>query len=146
MDYRREMIENLRNFAAKKASLDYTATELKRLNAEMTRIQSATKDGTPVSGGTNHREDRLVNLIMAKMEIEAIRKETEAWVLNLERALSTLDDEDYRILDVLYIHPVHHGVEKLCDELGCAEESTIYRRKNRLLRRLTLLFYGVIER
>ena len=140
------MTEKLRNYAAKKKSLDFTARELERINAEMTRINSATKDGTPVSGGTNHREDRIVNLIMAKQEILDIRKETESWVYNLETALGAMEDEEYHILDVMYINPVRGGVDMLCNELGCEEPSTVYRKKNRALKHLTMYYYGVLER
>lgn len=140
------MIDKLRNYAARKASLDFTAKELERIDAEMTRINSATKEDAPVSGGENHAEDRLVNLIMSKMEIEAIRKETEAWVLNLDRAFRTLDEDEQHILDLMYIHPVRGAAEQLREEYGVYEESTIYRRRNRAIRRLTYLYYGVLER
>lgn len=129
----------------RKKSLEFTKRELERINAEMTRIQSATKDGTPVSGGTNHREDRLVNLIMAKMDIEAIRKETDAWLFNMDKALAELDADEYRILDAMYIHPIHNAVDKLAMEFY-EDRATVYRRKDRAIRRLTYLFYGVLER
>ena len=145
-DYKREMIEKLRNYSARKASLDFTAKELERINAEMTRIGSSLKDTTPVSGGENHTEDRMASLITEKMELEAIRRETESWVQNLERALNTLDIDDRHIVDAMYINPVRGAAEQLCSEYGLYEESSIYRRRNRVLRRLTFLFYGAVER
>ena len=42
------MIDKLRNYASRKASLEFTARELERLNAEMTRIQTSVKDEAPV--------------------------------------------------------------------------------------------------
>lgn len=140
------MIDKLRNYASRKASLEFTAKELERLNAEMTRIQSSMKDEAPVSGGENHAEDRLVNLIMKKCEIEAIRKETEAWVLNLERALNTLADDERHIIEVMCIDQVRGAAEQLCVEFGEVDERTIYRRRNRALRHLTVMYYGALER
>lgn len=140
------MIDKLRNYAARKASLDFTAKELERIDAEMTRINSATKEDAPVSGGENHAEDRLVNLIMSKMEIEAIRKETEAWVLNLDRALNALDKDERRIIDVMCINGIRGAAAQLCGEFGEVDERTIYRRRNSALRHLTILYYGAIER
>lgn len=140
------MIDKLRNYASRKASLEFTAKELERLNAEMTRIQSSMKDEAPVSGGTNHTEDRLVNLIMKKCEIEAIRKETEAWVLNLERALAALDADERHIIEVMCIEQIRGAVEQLCNDFGEVDERTIYRRRNRALRHLTVLYYGALER
>ncbi len=139
------MAERLRNYSARKKSLDFTKRELARINAEMTHIQGALKDGTPVSGGTNQREERLVNLIMAKMDIEAIRKETSAWLFNMEKAIAELDEDEHHILDMMYINPTHNAVDKLCMEYF-EDKSTIYRRKDRALRHLTYLFYGVLER
>ena len=140
------MIDKLRNYASRKASLEFTARELERIDAEMTRIQSSMKDEAPVSGSENHAEDRLVNLIMKKCEIEAIRRETEAWVLNLERALAALDADERHIIEVMCIEQVRGAAEQLCDELGIFETSTIYRKRNRALRHLTILFYGGVER
>lgn len=146
MNYQREMVDRLRIYAARKKSLDFTAQEIRRIDSMMTSIQSATKDGTPVSGGTNQREDRLINCIMEKVELENLRKDTEAWIKNMDKALSTLETDDYRILDVLYIHPVIGGIEKLCSYFGTVDPSTIYRRKNRIIRQLTYIFYGAVER
>lgn len=146
MDYKREMIDKLRNYQSRRASLEFTAKELERLDAEMTRIQSSMKDTAPVSGGENHTEDRLVNLIMKKMEIESIRRETEAWVLNLERALAALDEDERHIITVMCIESVRGAVEQLCNEFGEVDERTIYRKRNRALRHLTILYYGAIER
>ena len=139
------MAERLRNYGLRKKSLDFTKRELERINAEMTRIQSATKDGTPVSGGTNHREDRLVNLIMAKVEVEAVRKETSSWLYNMDKALSELDADERHILDVVYVSPVNNAIDQLSREFGF-DKSTVHRKKERALRNLTLMFYGIVER
>ncbi len=139
------MAERLRNYGLRKKSLDFTKRELERINAEMTRIQSATKDGTPVSGGTNHREDRLVNLIMAKVEVEAVRKETSSWLYNMDKALSELDADERHILDVVYVSPVNNAIDQLSREFG-VDKSTVHRKKERALRNLTLMFYGIVER
>lgn len=139
------MIEKLRIYADKKESIRNTAEEIQRLESEITSIRSATKDGTPVSGGTNHREDRLVNNIVARQEIASTRRQTIAWVQGMDAALSKLDQEDYHIIDVLYIHPVRGGIDQLCEEFCVAEPTTIYRRKNKIIRRLTFLLYGIPE-
>ena len=144
-DYKREMIERLKTLEARKASLEFTARELDRINSEMTRIQSALKDTTPVSGGESKSEDRLVGLIMAKMELEQIRRETDSYVTDMEKALNSLESEDFYVLDVMFIHKRPDALDQLATSLG-VDKSTVHRKKDRAIRNLTRLFYGVLER
>ncbi len=140
------MIDRLRTFASRKQSLDYLSRELERIDSEMTRIGSALKDTTPVSGGENKSEERLVNLIMQKAELEQIRNETESWLFDMQKALSELNEDDYHIIDVLYLQQLPGAYDKLCEDFGLFDRTTIYRRRNRIIRHLTLTFYGVTER
>lgn len=140
------MIDRLRSYSARKKSIENITSEIERINAEMTRIQSSVKDEPPVSGGENHTEDRLVNLIMAKMEYEAIRAETESWVADMDKAIEELTDGERHIVELLYLHPVPGAYEQLCNDFDICDRATIYRRRNRILRHLTLTFYGVTER
>lgn len=144
MDWKREAIDKLKCYEAKRTSLERAREELRRLEDDMTRIRSATTDGTPVSGGTSTREDAIVNNITRREELKVAMREATAWVKIVDGGLAVLDDEERHILDRLYIHRAMENVERLCDELH-VEVATVYRRRDKALRHFTLALYGVVE-
>ena len=145
MDYKREAADKLRQYTARQSSLDRTAEELLRLEAEFTRIRSAGVDATPVAGGTNTREDRLVNNIAQRAELRAARQDTERWLRIMDSALAELTEEERLILTRFYIHRGRGAADRLGEELHL-ERAQVYNRKNAALKRFTLLLYGVTER
>ena len=144
MDWKREAIDKLKCYEAKKTSIDRTAEEILRLEDDTTRIRSATTDSTPVSGGTSTREDMLVNNISRREELHLARKDAIRWVKLVDGALGVLDEEERLVLDRFYIHRGGGNMERLCGELG-VEKSAIYRRRDSALRHFTLALYGVTE-
>ena len=110
----------------------------------MTRIRSATTDGTPVSGGTSTREDAMVNNIARREELKLAMKEARAWVKIVDSGLAVLDEEERHILDRFYIHRDKGNVERLCDELHL-EKTRVYELKDKALRHFTMALYGVVE-
>lgn len=145
MDYKREAAEKLRDYEARKHSLERTEEELRRLEAERSRIRSALTDSTPVSGGTNSREEWLVNNIAQHEETVLAREDTLRWIRLMDSALSELTEEERLILTRFYIQRDRGAADRLCGELHL-ERSQVYARKNAALRRFTLLLYGVTER
>ena len=76
MDWKKESITNLKQYAMRKSSLERTAEEIRRLESDAARIRSATADGTPVQGGISTREDALINNIALRQELEWAREGT----------------------------------------------------------------------
>lgn len=144
MDWKREAADKLKCYEAKRTSLDRAQAELRRLEDDMTRIRSATTDGTPVSGGTSTREDAMVNNIARREELKLAMKEARAWVKIVDSGLAVLDEEERHILDRFYIHRDKGNVERLCDELHL-EKTRVYELKDKALRHFTLALYGVVE-
>lgn len=144
MDWKREAADKLKCYEAKRTSLDRAQAELRRLEDDMTRIRSATTDGTPVSGGTSTREDAMVNNIAQREELKLAMKEATAWVKIVDGGLAVLDEEERHILDRFYIHRAKGNVERLCDELHL-EKTRVYELKDKALRHFTLALYGVVE-
>ena len=145
MDWKKEAIYNLKQYALRQSSLDRTADEIRRLESDATRIRSATADGTPVQGGISTREDALINNIALRQELEWAREDTLQWLKGMDDALGQLTYEDRLVLDRFYIHRATGNVERLCDELH-VEKPTAYRRRDAALHRFTLVRYGVTER
>jgi len=144
MDWKREAADKLRVYQARKDSLASIAEEIKRLTDEATSIRSATTDGTPVSGGSSTREDRLVNSIAKRQELQLTYKITRSLVKQVDTALAALDEEEQLVLDRFYIHRAKGNVQRLCDEL-CVEQSSAYRRRDSALRHFTIALYGMVE-
>ena len=115
MDWTHEIKDDLRSYSARKASIQNTSDELERLQAELYGIKSAMTDGTPVSGGTNRREDRLLNLIVKKGKLEGAQKCTRDWVRIMDRALAELSTEEFELLDKLYIHGAKGSADRLAE-------------------------------
>ena len=141
MDWTHEIKDDLRSYAARKASIQNVAEELERLEAEFTGIKSATSDGTPVSGGTNHREDRLLNNIVKRGKLAGVQKSTIDWVRIMDRALKQLSTEEFDLLDKLYIHGYRGSADRIAEEMN-VEVRTVWRQSRSALAHLAYAMYG----
>ena len=144
MNWKYEAVDKLKCYEAKQTSMERAREEMRRLEDDMTRIRSATTDGTPVSGGTSIREDAMVNNITRRGELKVAMREAAAWVKIVDGGLAVLDEEERHILDRFYIHRAKGNVERLCDELHL-EKTRVYELKDKALRHFTLALYGVVE-
>ena len=141
MDWTHEIKDDLRNYSARKASIQNVAEELERLEAEFTGIKSATSDGMPVSGGTNHRKDRLLNNIVKRGKLTGVQKSTIDWVRIMDRALKQLSVEEFDLLDRLYIHGSRGSADRIAEELNI-EVRTVWRQSRSALAHLAYAMYG----
>ncbi|WP_298029713.1 DUF1492 domain-containing protein [uncultured Dysosmobacter sp.] len=144
MNWKREAIDKLRNYEARKQAPANIQQEIKRLEVEYTGIRSAVTDGTPVSGGTSTREDMMLSNIVHRDELKRSLKETRMWVATVEKALAVLSEEERQVLDRFYIHAAKGAVKDLCELLN-VEQSTVYRKRDEALRHFTIALYGVTE-
>ena len=144
MNWKAEAKEKLRRYDAMRLATINIPEEIERLEIDAQSIRSARMDGTPVTGGGNRREEALLNNIVHRQELAWTLQQAQMWLKTTDRALSVLPNDDKLILHRLYIYPQQGALEKLCKELGI-ESSSIYRRRDRALRRFTLAFYGIDE-
>lgn len=144
MDWKREAADKLRTYAAKKNSIRLSTERIEQLESDITRIRSASADGTPVAGGTNIRDDIVVNNIAEREEMRVARENAQRSIELIDTALKELDETERLLLDRFYIHRKKGNVERLCEELA-AEKATVYRWKDQALRHFTLALYGAIE-
>lgn len=144
MNWKFEAIEKLKQYEAKKLSLQNIPEEISRLESAMTAIRSATADGTPVQGGGSGKEDMYLSNIVRREELARSHEMAQKWVKLVDDALGILTEDDRLILDRFYIHPEKGNLDRLCMELGC-EKTTVYRRRDQALRVFTISLYGCIE-
>lgn len=144
MNWKKESIQRLNDYEARKLSLDNIREDRKACELSMTTIRAARTDGEPVKEGGNKREDALINNIMKRDELANNLEIAEREVAIVEAALNTLTQDERRILYLFYINRPRGHVEQLSDEL-CVERSRVYELKDIALKKFTLACYGVVE-
>ena len=145
MNWKYEAIEKLKLYEAKKQSLGSIPVEIERLESAMKSIRSATADGSPVKGGGSGREDMMLSNIVHREELQRRLSDARRWVDIVDGGLAVLSDEDRLVLDRFYIHPARGNVDRLCNELGLEDERSVYKRKDKALRKFTIALYGTCE-
>lgn len=138
-------IDKLKDYPLQQAAVQSLPEEIKLLESEAYSIKSATGDGTPVKGGGSSREDRLLSNIVKREEHKAMLQRARLAVSVVERGLSVLSTEESRILQVMYMTQEKGRVDRLLNELGLIEESSLYKRVNKILQRFTIAMYGATE-
>lgn len=141
MNWRGEAVEKLRKYDAMCRSLQNIPLEVKRLEVDARAIRGARTDGTPVKGGGSGREDALINNIAHRQELTWALEQAKYWVDITRRGLETLTPEEKLVLQRFYLTPEQGSVQRLCMELG-VEQSSIYRKRDKALRRFALALYG----
>ena len=125
LDWKREAADELRNYTNRKAAIENIRDQIADLATEITSIRSASADGNPVAGGSNGRDDALVNNILKRERLEEAQRLTENRVRRVDRALNQLSERDRCVLQRFYIAPCIGGVERLCRELAI-EKTTAF--------------------
>lgn len=144
MNWKLESKEELREYEAKRMSLESVPAEIAQIRAEMSRLGGGSSSSVPVKGGISRWEDRQINLIVKCDKLETSLAYARNWVEKVERGLSVLSQEERLILDRFYIHPAKGNVDRLCGDLHL-EKSAVYDRKDAALRKYTLARYGCAE-
>ena len=144
MFWKRDAIECLKDYNAKSISVHNLQDEIAELTAKKNGIRSATGDGTPVKGGGNGREDALINSMVRLERLQTNLREVKRWVARMERGLSSLTEEERKLLTRFYITPEKGAAERLATDLNI-DIKTVYHRKDRALRKFTIAMYGCME-
>lgn len=141
MNWRDQAQERLQNYEAVRLSYYNIPLEIKRLEYEAQAPGRVRLDKVGGKGG-GRQEDKLLDNIVYRQELQWTLESTRQWLEVTERALGCLDTEERLILQRLHVYQEKDGLERLCNELG-VEQSAIYRRRNRALEKFTLALYGV---
>lgn len=144
MNWKYEAIDKLKQYEAKKQSLESIPFEIARLGSVMKSIRSATADGTPVQGGGSGREDMMLSNIVQREELERSLEQAQKWVDLVDAGLDILSEEERLILDRFYIHSERGAADRLAGDLHM-DVKTVYKRKDDALRRFTISLYGGTE-
>lgn len=70
-------------------------------------------------------------IVKALRQLSQMRLQVE----RIERALELLNEDERNIVATLFIHPQRNGIDNLCEMLE-VERTTVYRRRNKTLKKL----------
>lgn len=144
LDKRAGAVEALKDFGNMKFIIDQTEDEVKNAYDKMSGVSSPQFDGMPHSHNSHAAEDRMIKGIE---EIDVLKEryrqavEYMAWFLPAWEELS--EDERY-VLETFYGEDNEYG-SNAADEVADyfqIERASAYRRKNRVLEKLTVLLFG----
>lgn len=144
MDWKTEAIDKLKQYEAKRESLEIIPKQISEIDLTMTSIRSARVDGAPVKGGGSGREDLMLSCIVQKDELRRCLECAGLWVEIVSRGLELLDPDDRLVLDRFYINPEKRAADRLAGDLGI-DVKTVYARKDKALRKFTIALYGCEE-
>lgn len=137
-------IEKLKQYEAKRQALEIIPMQIAEIESTMTSIRSGTYVA-PVSGGKSiGKENMLLSCIVQKEELQRNLDRVKLWIEFMEKGLSILDEDERLVLDRFFIHPAKGNVDRLCGELFI-EQSQVYKRRDKALRKFTLAIYGCTE-
>lgn len=141
MNWKQEAVEHLQKYDAMQKALKNIPLELQRLEQAAQSLGAARTDRTRVKKSICSGEDRLIDHMIQKQELERSFENARLWVCSVDRALDVLTEEEQTILLRMYARPERGVVARLCESLG-VEQSTIYRKRDTALYRFTIALYG----
>lgn len=144
MNWQKMSIDRLKEYEARQQALILIPEQIRTLEMNLSAIRAARTDGTPVKESGNKREDRLINNIATRKELERNLKIAESEAEITAQGLAILTPEERTVLYKFYINRPRRHVEELCEELNF-EKTRVYEIKDIALRKFTRAVYGVVE-
>ena len=142
MNWKLEAKEKLQSYPTRRASIQSLKNELRRLEFEAEGLKSPNLRAESVRQSHSQRDDRLVDNLVQRKELERRLRETELWLGTVDGALSALTEQERLVLRRMYMEPGRGNLDRLCEELEL-EKSMVYRRRDGALERFTSALYGI---
>lgn len=144
MNWKMEALDKLACYDAMRHALQSIPQEIKQLEQTACSVSGASADKAPVKGGGSRQEELMLNNLVKRHELEKLLEQAKMWVRTTEYAMSVLTPEERLILTRLHIFPEREAHVRLCGDLGI-EKSSLYRKRDKALRKFTLALYGTME-
>ena len=143
-DWKYNAVQDLKEYQSVQNSLHNLSEEIKNLEIEMQTTKGTRYDRTPVQGGGNGYEDRMINNIDRKGRLEENLRIANRKVRRIECGLRVLSDKEKLVLNRFYVERTGDYIDRLCQELGC-EQAQVYRVKDVALKKFTLSMFGIVD-
>lgn len=138
-------VEKLVNHKGKQRALESIPLEIAELESSMNSIRSVRVDKPIIARSGITYEDKLLNCIARKEELERVLDRARLAVQEVNGALQILTSEEQRVLEIIYMSSERGGqMERLCEEFNINRTSA-YTRRDSALRKFTIALYGCTE-
>ena len=141
MNWKHEAVNKLRRYDAMQRATVNLPLEIRRLKAETEGVRSGLQVGFAGGKSSRSKEDALLDNLMKRQQLQWSLDQAESWTGTVSRALGALEPEEQLILQQMYILPREGAVGQLMESLS-VERSTLYRRRDKALKKFTLSLYG----
>ena len=138
MDWKKESIEQLKEYAQRQEALKNLAERYEGLDYEIAQIQKEAASLTP------EKRSRLLSAVAEKEHLRRNYTMTKQMVDLTRKGLSSLNKEQLQVLDGFYIHREMNHAEHLMEKLY-VEKSKLYTMKDEALHKFTVTMYGMTE-
>lgn len=136
-----KIIEELEKYRPRKQAEKNIPEQIRELESEMTSIKSPGTDNTGGRGGGGRYDDRYLNNIVTRELLAENLKEVKRQLKRMDRALSTLTDEEMEIVISFYMDQEKEAAFNLADRLNI-DRKTVYPRRETALKKLSQAMYG----
>ena len=140
INWKKEAIEELKRLEDLKESIHHLNERIELTQNQLYNI-SAVQIGERVGGSGDGDDVRLSKMVELE-ELKARKLITEKRVQLLQDCLDKLSEEQRLILNRFYIRHTNDYIEEL-EEVLYKSRTQIYQEKDRALRRLVRLLYGI---
>lgn len=140
INWKKEAIEELKRLEDLKESIHHLNERIELTQNQLYNI-SAVQIGERVGGSGDGDDVRLSKMVELE-ELKARKLITEKRVQLLQDCLDKLSEEQCLILNRFYIRHTNDYIEEL-EEVLYKSRTQIYQEKDRALRRLVRLLYGI---
>ena len=140
INWKKEAIEELKRLEDLKESIHSLNERIELTQSQLYNI-SAVQIGERVGGSGDGDDVRLSKMVELE-ELKARKLITEKRVQLLQDCLDKLSEEQRLILNRFYIRHTNDYIEEL-EEVLYKSRTQIYQEKDRALRRLVRLLYGI---
>lgn len=144
MNWKKEAERDLRRYYSLKESLENIPEQIAALKTQRLSVKSAWSDTVPVQGGASRVEDTQINSIVKEERLKHNYRAIKRLVELMDRALSTLSEDDRYILEVAYIDRRRDAIGVICEKYH-VERTKAYDLRNKALQEFTLKMYGIID-
>ncbi len=135
MDWKKESINQLRDYEARKDALENLRERCQNLDQELKALRRSEQ---------SKEDERILSVMTERKQLMHNYWITKRMVELTQRGLESLDGEERAVLEGFYVHRGERYADDLMEQL-CVERTKLYNLKDQALRRFTMTMYGMTE-
>lgn len=145
LDKRAATIAAIRDYQSMKFIIQNTEKDIARVHAEMTNVSSINLERSSRSNNPGAHEERIVNSLERIDALKYRYEEALEYMAWFEPSWEMLREDERHVLGEFYWEDDDSKgisiLDRLCEEYNI-ERTSVYKKKNRSLDKLTVLLYG----